>query len=446
MDSNSKLSIKEKISYGIGDTACNLMYTVVTAYLTFYFTDVFGLNVVDVGVLMFASRIVDTFDSPIFGILIDKTNTRWGKSRPWILWFCIPFSVASVLLFANPNFSYGGKLIYAYIMYICVNVLYAAVNNPLTTMLPSLTDDTHERTVANTFRMVGGQVGALIVNLSLLSLVSLFGQGNKSKGFFSTMSLFSVIGLIMLLITFFNTREKIKVKDSDKANVSVKDSIIAIKYNKPWIITVLVSIVAYIIYTSRATAAIYYLTYYIKNEGAVSLVNSLGTTTIIGMLLVPTISKYMAKRNMIMIGNLVAITGQVIIYLGKFNISVICIGTVVASIGLGVVFGILFSLLADTVDYGEWKTGIRTEGILAATGSGVGIKLGSGLGAAIPAWIMAKGGYIAGAVQSSTAINSIIISYIFLPVLMCIVSIILLLFLKFEKPIESIIEELSASR
>ncbi|MDU5949211.1 MAG: MFS transporter, partial [Paenibacillus macerans] len=154
-ESNQKLSLLEKVSYGLGDTASNLIYAVVTTYLTFYFTDVYGIGAAAVGTLLLVARLVDMLDSPIFGIFIDKTHTRWGKSRPWILWSCFPFTIVTILLFMGPELSASGKLAYAYIFYIASNILYTAVNNPLTTLLPSLSSDVQERTVANSFRMFG---------------------------------------------------------------------------------------------------------------------------------------------------------------------------------------------------------------------------------------------------------------------------------------------------
>lgn len=441
----NKLSLKEKISYGLGDTASNLMYAVITTYLTFYYTDVYGIGIAAVGTLMLVVRFIDMLDSPIFGVLIDKTNTRWGKSRPWILWSSIPFSIASVLLFLGPDFSPTGKLIYAYITYIFVSICYSAVNNPISTMLPSLTNDNKERTSANIFRMLGGQTGGLIVNLSLLSLVAFFGGGNQQRGFLYSMILFAIIGLIMFLITFANTRERVQSSSSAKS-LKLKDSLKAIKGNKPWFLAIGISVVFYIVYVLRSSAAIYYITYYVEKPEFVSVINSLAMFTILGILLVYPLSNKFSKRVIMISGFTLFIVGQLIIYAGGMNIVVICIGTIIGSIGLGLPTGLLFTLLADTVEYGEWKSGIRAQGLLIASASGIGIKLGSGLGAALPAWILSSGGYVANQNQTDSALNAIVTSFIWLTCILAAVCIVLLLFYKFEKPMEEIIDELEERR
>ncbi|MCM3117682.1 MFS transporter [Neobacillus sp. MER 74] len=444
--SNQKLSLLEKVSYGLGDTASNLLFTVVTTYLTFYFTDVYGIKAAAVGTLLLIARIVDMLDSPIFGILIDKTNTKWGKSRPWILWSCIPFSIVVILLFMGPDLSDSGKLAYAYIFYIAANVLYTAVNNPLTTMLPSLTLDIQERTVANSFRMFGGQFGALLVNLTLLPLVAYFGGGDQQKGFFYTMTLFGVIGLIMFFITFLNTKERVQDINGTKS-LALKDSIKAIKGNQPWIAGVLLGVVFFILYVMKLSSGIYYITYNLGKPGLVSLVNTLGTLTLVGIIAVPFLSKKFSKKKLIIIGMLINIIGQLIIYFGGQSTAILLTGVIVGAIGFGLPIGLLFALIADTVDYGEWKSGVRAQGLLASTASGIAIKLGSGLGGAIPAWLLAAGGYVANKPQTQSSLHMISLNFIWLPIILSILSILILAFLyKWEKPYNEIIAELEVRR
>jgi glycoside/pentoside/hexuronide:cation symporter, GPH family len=441
---NQKLPFFEKISYALGDVGSNLIYTVVTTYLTFYFTNVYGLGAAAVGTLMLVARIVDMFDSPIFGALIDKTNTRWGKSRPWILWSCVPFTIAAILLFMGPQLSASGKLAYAYIFYILTNVLYAAVNNPITTMLPSMTNNLQERTITNSFRMFGGQLGGLIVNMTLLSLVAFLGGGNQQKGFFYTMILFAVVGLIMFFITFAGTRER--VQNVGTETVSVKDGFKAMKGNLPWLAITLLGIVFFMMYITKMSAAIYYITYNIGKPGIISLVNSLGSLTLLGILFVPLLTKKMSKVSVVILGILINIVGQLIIYAGGQNEALILIGTIVGAIGMGLPAGLLFALMADTVDYGEWKSGVRAQGMLISF-TGIGIKFGSGLGAAIPAWLLAAGGYVANKPQTASILHMIAMSYIWLPIAFSIVAILLLVFVyRWEKPHEVIIEELNARR
>ncbi len=439
---DQKIPLFEKISYGLGDTACNLVYIVVTTYLTYYFTDVYGISLGAVGILMLAVRFLDMIDSPILGMLIDKTNTRWGKSRPWILWFCIPFAAACVMLFWGPDLSPSGKMIYAFTAYILVSVLYSAVNNPLSTILPSLTNDQQERTVANTFRMLGGQFGGLVVNLTLLPLVAFFGAGDMQKGFFATICLYAIVAVALLLITFFNTKERVHT-DSSQKSLPLKEGIKAIKGNTPWFMALLLTIFCYICYTQRSTAAIYYVTYYIGQPELVPIVNSLAMCSILGLFMVPFLTKRFDKRWVILVGFSVFTLGQLIIYLGDKNIALIYFGTVFGAIGKGFTSGLLFVLIADTVDFGEWKSGIRAQGLLVSTAAGIGIKLGAGLGGAIPMWVMAAGGYVANQPQTEASMDAIIASYIWIPIAFALVCVLILFFFKYEKPFNEIIDDLN---
>ncbi|MFB5675092.1 glycoside-pentoside-hexuronide (GPH):cation symporter [Paenibacillus terreus] len=442
---NQKIPLLEKISYGLGDTGSNLIYTVITTYLTFYFTDIYGIGAAAVGTLMLIARIVDMIDSPILGILIDKTNTRWGKSRPWILWSCIPFSIVSILLFMGPELSASGKMAYVYIFYIAANVLYAAVNNPLQTMLPSMTSNIQERTVANTFRMFGGQIGGLIVNLTLLPLVAYFGAGDQQKGFFYTMTLFSLAALILFLITFFNTRERVQ-SVSGNESIPVKEGLKAIRGNFPWIGVSLFGITYYTMYIMKLSAGIYYMTYYINKPDIISTVNTLAMSSLIGILAIPFLTKKYSKKALVITGIAINIVGQFIIYMAGANVSLIIAGTIIGSIGMGFPAGLLFVLKADTVDYGEWKSGVRAPGILMSA-SGIANKLGSGLGAAIPVWLLAAGGYIANQQQTSAALQMISLSYIWLPIILGVVAILIMAFVyKWEKPHDAIVSELEARR
>lgn len=442
---NQKIPLFEKISYGLGDTGSNLIYTVITTYLTFYFTDIYGIGAAAVGTLMLIARLVDMIDSPILGILIDKTNTKWGKSRPWILWSCIPFSIVSILLFMGPELSASGKLAYAYVFYIAANVLYAAVNNPLQTMLPSLTSNIQERTVANTFRMFGGQIGGLIVNLSLLPLVAFLGDGDQQKGFFYAMIAFSLTALVLFLVTFFNTRERVQ-SVSGNDSIPVREGIKAMKGNLPWIGICLFGITLYTMFIMRLSAAIYYMTYYINKPEIITTVNTLAMSSLLGILAVPFLTKKFSKKALVISGLAVNIIGQLIIYAGGTNIPMIIVGTIIGSIGLGLPSGLLFVLKADTVDYGEWKSGVRAPGILMSA-SGIANKLGSGLGGAIPVWLLAAGGYVAKQQQTTSALQMIALSYIWLPVILGVVAILIVAFIyKWEKPHEEIVLELEARR
>ncbi|AFH61111.1 glycoside-pentoside-hexuronide (GPH):cation symporter [Paenibacillus caseinilyticus] len=437
-----QVPLLERISYGLGDTASNLIFAVVTSYLMFFYTDVFGLNMAAVGTLFLVARIIDAFDGPAYGILIDRTSTKWGKSRPYFLWLAVPFGVVAVLTFMTPDLSPGGKVIYAYVTYILLGVLYAGVNIPLSSLLPSLTSSSQERTVVNTYRMVGGQVGGLIVNAAVLPLVAFFGGGNQQDGFFYTMLLFASVGVILFFVTFANTRER--VQSNDNKPIPFKEGIKALKANYPWWILLIVNVLLFIAVVMANQSSIYYLTYNLGRKDLVPLFNGLSALMLIGVLLVPLMAKYIGKRNTLLLGFSIAGAGQLILYSAadSASVNVLLIGRVLGMAGLGLVTGLKFAMIADTVDYGEWKSGVRAQGLLMAA-STFGVKFGMGIGGAIAAWIMSSGGYVANQQQTPSALLAIQFNFIWVPLICYIISMILIMFYRLDKVESQIRNELS---
>src|SRR5579871_4078164 len=187
----AKTSVIKRISYGATDTAGQLVFAVVSFYILKFYTDVYGLAAATAGNILLVARCVDAIDAPVWGIIFDKTHSKWGKSRPWFLWLCIPFATFGVLTFLTPNLSYTGKVIYAAITYVACSVLYTGINTPVTSILSALTPDPKERVTLTCFRMFGSKLGVLFVNLTALKLVNYFGQGDDRKGFMIVMPLYA---------------------------------------------------------------------------------------------------------------------------------------------------------------------------------------------------------------------------------------------------------------
>ncbi|MDM5336422.1 MFS transporter [Fictibacillus enclensis] len=440
--SDQSIPLKEKVSYGLGDTASNLVFTMVTTYLMFFYTDVFGLNVAAVGTLFLVARIIDAFDGPIIGMLIDQTSTKWGKSRPYFLWLAIPFGVVAVLTFMTPDLSPAGKVIYAYSTYIVLGISYAAINIPLSSLLPSMTSNSQERTVANTFRMVGSQVGALAVNAAVLPLVAFFGKGDQQDGFLYTMMLFASLAVIFFFITFVNTKERVETNGNKP--LPLKLGIKALKGNKPWWILLFVNVILFVATIVMAQSTMYYFTYNVNRPDLVPVLNSIAALAIAGIIAVPFLAKKIGKRNTLLAGFVIAIIGQTIVYTGVQTevFSLIIAGRLCGYVGLGLVLGLKFAMIADTVDYGEWKSGIRAPGLLMAA-STFGVKFGMGLGGAIGAWTLAMGGYVANQQQTASALLAIEFNFIWIPVICYILGFMAIWFYRLEKVEAKMIEELT---
>ncbi|MBC1926165.1 glycoside-pentoside-hexuronide (GPH):cation symporter, partial [Listeria innocua] len=250
----------------------NLAFQVIGTYLMFFYTDVYGISAAAVGTLFLVARVIDAFDGPIIGIFIDRTHTKWGKSRPFFLWFSIPFGLMCVLTFTTPDLTDGGKIVWAYVTYILVGIFYSCVNLPITSILPSLTNNPKERTVLGTIRQFGGTIGQIIVTVFTLPIVALLGSGDQQKGFFLTILLFSIVAVVLLLNTFVNTKERIT---NVQKVVRVKDSVKAMKRNWPWMIMILMNFIYWMAMTMKNQTTVYFFKYNLGREDLVPIIMAL---------------------------------------------------------------------------------------------------------------------------------------------------------------------------
>ncbi|WP_242950884.1 MFS transporter [Clostridium felsineum] len=439
----NKVPFYQKISYGATDCAGNLLYVVISTYLLYFFTDVFGLSVGIAGTLLLATRLVDAVDAPIWGFLVDHTHTKWGQSRPYFLWICIPFAFFTWLTFTTPSLSPKMKVVYAAVTYICAGVCYTGIATPITSILPNLSNDSKERVVLNSYRMVGGNIGKLFTNLTL-PLVAILGAGNDRKGFSFTLAIFGVVAVILLISAFKNLREK---NVSNLKSIPIKKSVGAVKGNWPWILLVSANLIYWIGSNVMSSSQIYYFEYNLHMKYLVSVVGALSFLTIGGMILIPFMVKISNKRS-VMIGSLiVSAVANMLIHFAGGSVAAVIVLYVISSIGSGVACSMPFAMLSDTVDFGEWKTGIRASGFLTSIGSAFCIKAGSGIGGFIPAQIMGAFGYVANKTQTASSLFGIEFSFVWLPAILFLAACIpMVIYGKYEKNEINIKNELEARR
>ena len=239
-----KLSIKEKVGYGLGDFAANIVFQTVMIFLMYYYTDIFGIPAAAVGTLFLVSRIWDAINDPMMGAVADRTKSKYGKFRPWVKWTAIPFGIMAVLMFTTPDFSVQGKIIYAYITYIGMMMIYTANNIPYGALSGVMTADSVERTSLNSYRFVLGQSAALMVQALTLPLIAFFGAGNKAAGYQMTMGLFAIIAIGMFYVTFYSTKERIEPVQTEAT--PLKDDLKDLFSNKPWVILFVMGLVTFI--------------------------------------------------------------------------------------------------------------------------------------------------------------------------------------------------------
>ncbi len=403
---NSKLSIKEKIGYGLGDTASHFVWDMVGFWLLFFYTDVYGISAAAAGTIMLIARLWDMAIDPVIGVISDRTNTRWGKFRPYILFGAIPYAVLAILTFTTPNFGEVGKIIYAGATYVLLMTAYAAINLPYSALGAVMTDDTYERAGLNTYRFIAGFGGQFIVTGLALTLAEFFGGGDKAQGFQYTLFLFAGLSLIFFYITFATTKERVQPPKEQKN--SLKEDIRNLFNNKAWIILALVGIISFIMFAMQNAAIAYYFKYYLGRENNVQLFNVVGTVALIVAL---PFSKPLAKRfgnkNVFIGSSLISGVFFMLIYLpGVTDLKTIYVFNVIAKMAYAPAVPLLWTMIADSADYGEWTTGRRATGLYFSAAV-FAQKAGWGIGAAIAGWILSISDFMPNVVQTETAITGI---------------------------------------
>lgn len=434
-----------RLGYAASDVAGQLVFCFISFYLLYFYTDIYGLSAATAGTILLVARLVDALDAPIWGIIFEKTNSRWGKSRPWFLWLCGPFAVFGVLTFLTPDLSPNAKIAYAVITYISSSILYTGINTPVTSILSALTDDPQERVRLTCWRMWGSKIGVLIVNLSALKVVAWLGNGDDRRGFMLAVPVYAACSVLLYLFAFKQLRETVPPAPS-----SALGSFRAIKGNWPWLLIVGSSFCFWIAFIARVSTVPFFFEHVLHRKDLVPLANSLDFISLASVLFLPALCRLTSKRKAWALGLGGMIVGQLLVALGTASgpsVPLVMSGWTLGFLASGAAMAMPFSLLSDSVDYGEWKTGVRAAGLLTAIGAAFCLKAGAGLGGALPAWIMAWGGYKPGNVQSADALRAIELGLVWVPAVFFALSLIPVLFYgKYEKLEPQVRSELEARR
>ncbi|KIS03757.1 MFS transporter [Paucilactobacillus wasatchensis] len=401
--------------------------TTVSAYLVFFYTDVAKMSLGAVGLLMLIARLMSAVAAPLSGYFIDNTNTRWGKARPWYLWLCIPVAIFSILLFLDPNFkSNSMNVTYIWITYVIWSMLEIFINTPDTAILPMLTNDRNQRTIFNSFRNGGSQIGALIANAAVLPLVALFGAGNDKKGFLYMIFFLAFLSVCGYLFVFVFIREVNTSTDGDKNknHVSVSDGFKAMKGNWAFVITFIVTILVFFAAMARNSSVIYYFRYNLNDLKMVAVINGLNSTQLISIALLPLLVRRLGQARTWMLGLFLSAIAQPLILMSHSNMGLIITFWIVNNLGMGICVPLIFAILADSADYGDWKNHIYAPGFLSGIGATTATKLGGGLGMGVVPWILGMFGYIAEKPQTTHALFGIEVVFIWVPFVCLLLAII----------------------
>ncbi|WP_337261666.1 MULTISPECIES: MFS transporter [unclassified Serratia (in: enterobacteria)] len=407
MIKTSVLSVKDKIGYGLGDMASALVWQTATLFLAYFYTDVFGLPAAIMGTMFLVVRAVDAFVDPCIGGLVDRTQTRHGKFRPWLLWFAIPFGVSCLITFYVPDLSLTGKIIYACVTYSLLSLVYSAINVPYCAMPGALTMDPRERHSLQSWRFALSFIGGLIVTVIALPLVDTLGQGNPQKGYFYAMSLMGLLGVVLFFCCFGLTRERYQPRN-DTSGSMLSDLKLLWK-NSQWRIVFIFNILLLVAVVIRGSATIYYVKYVLLRPELVFTFIVCGMiAAFLGALLSETL---LGKFDRVKSYQWTILTFVI------FNIAIFFIP--VHFIWLIFAFNLIFSFIqnlttplqwtmfSDVVDYEEHRSGRRLDGLIFSTAL-FAIKFGLALGGAIVGWILGLVDYLPNdAVQTPTVINTI---------------------------------------
>ncbi|MBV6427464.1 MAG: putative glycoside/cation symporter YagG [Haliscomenobacter sp.] len=474
-----KLSVVEKIGYSLGDLAANLIFQTLVTFLAYFYTDVYQIPAAAASFIMTFFGFVGAFANVFVGILADRTNTRWGKFRPWILWSAVPFGVISLLAFSTPDLGMNGKIAYASITYFLLVIVYSANNLPYSALSGVLTGDMKERNSLSSYRFVSVMIAQFIIQALLLPLALSLGHGDKAVGFEKVMLFFAIIGTLCFFITFLTTRERIQPSKEQKSPIwtDLRD----LSKNKPWVVMLVLTILVFITLVLKGNMYIYYFVNYLDEPalshflekigfngfigGLNSFVTGLGlgefewpkdaptsanslfnASGIVFMILGIVFSKPLAdrygKRNIF--GIFLALSAICLVLFNFYSptaIEAVFITQIAHGFLYGVTIPILWAMIADVADYSEWKNNRRATAIIFSA-MVFGLKIGISIGGGLAAYILSASHYVAGAsAQTVETVQNIKLSVSVFPGLIFLIGASALFLYEINKKMEVSIEQ-----
>ncbi len=431
METTQKLSIKEKIGYGLGDTASNFYFQMFINFLLFFYTDVFGIPAAAAGTMFLVTRIWDTVNDPLMGVIADRTNTKWGKFRPYLVWGSLPIAVIGVFTFSTPELSVTGKIIYAYITYTLMMMAYTFINIPYSALMGVLSPNSLERTSLSSYRFILAFVGGFIIQGLTLPMVEYFGGGDQAFGFQMAMVVYSVLGVVLFLVTFATTKERVSPPKEQKT--SLKNDIKDLLNNRPWVVLFFMGVFSLSYIVIRSGTILYYFKYFVGKESLATLFLVLGTVgVIIGVAATEPLTKIFGKRKLYLIVMIITTILTVFFYfIPKEQIFLIFAMHILISMIMAPQAPLVWAMYADTADYSEWKNGRRATGLVFSAAT-FAQKLGIAIGGGFSGWLLAIFGFVANVEQTPEALNGIQLMMSVIPAIAGIGAVIAVLFYKLD--------------
>ncbi|MGO9863839.1 MAG: MFS transporter [Terriglobales bacterium] len=409
-----RISLKEKIGYSLGDASSNLYWKTFEFYLMFFYTDVFGISAAAVGTMLLVTRLADAVADPVMGSIADRTKTRWGHFRPYILWFALPLAVLGVLTFTTPNLHGGAKLIYAYITYGLLMFFYTAVNIPYTALMGVMTPNSLERTSIASIRFMGAFTAGAFVQYLLPWFVKVLGRGNAARGWQLTFVLYGVLAVIMLVLCFASTKERVAPPPQQKSDLG--RDLADLFTSRPWLVLVGVLLLILAAFVIKGSASPYYFKYFVKREDLIGLfLVSNGLAFLAAVSIATYLAKRIGKKLLFMMA--IGIGALVIAgfwLAGPSDIRFMFALQIVSSFVIGFNSPVVFAMFADAADDAEWRTGRRTTGLVFASAI-FSTKAGVAIGALMFGLVFNYFGYVANVQQTARSMHGIILSMSWIP-------------------------------
>jgi glycoside/pentoside/hexuronide:cation symporter, GPH family len=406
MANTPRLSLNEKVAYGLGDTASNFFYQFFNLFVVFYYTDIFGLSAAVVGTMTLSIRVFDAIVDPTIGIVADRTNTRWGKFRPYLLWVALPYGILGYVMFLNPSLTQDGKLAYAYVTYGLMWIAYSAINIPYSALMGVMSPSSEERTSLSTYRFIFAFIGQFLIAWLTVPLKNLLGHGNEAEGIRYTMLIFAVLSVVLFLYTFANTRERVQPPAGQKGAFGT--DLANVVRNGPWVALFISGLFTLINAAVRGGSIIYFFKYVVRDESKFTLYGTTGSVAFIAGAVCTKLFLRMGDRRMLMIVlSIINALGMASFYfVDPHSYGLLIALNIVASFVVGPTPAILWSMYADTVDYGEWKFGRRTTGLLFSAAV-FSQKIGLAIGTGALGWMLAYFGFVANTELPALTTNGI---------------------------------------
>ncbi len=483
-----KLPVFEKIGYSLGDAGANFVFQTMILFQLNFYTDTVGIAAAIAGSLLLVGRLWDAFFDPMIGVISDRTKTRWGKFRPWVLWSALPWGIVMVLAYTTPGYATTGKIIYACVTNILLMTIYSVNNTPYSALTGVMTGNVNERTSLSSYRFVSAMIAQLLVGGFTLPLVAKLGQGNDAKGWQMTISLWAVLCVVLFVITFFTTKERIQPDPQQK--MSIKEDFGGLLKNGPWVLMVIVTLAHFIVAAMRGGTVLYYFEYYLNQDRLFEMLQTLGLTnsvdgsgggawhsllntfglvvnpdrsnvasvgfslfnmfsqfvTVIGVLCATFLSIRFGKKAVVGVGfSFTALFMAGFIFLPADAIGATFALEFLRAISFAPTIPLLWAMFADVVDYAEWKTGRRTTGVIYATII-FALKAGLSLGGAMAGWLLSAYGYKANVAQTAAAQMGIRLTVSVYPAIFFIIVVACMCFYKIGKKLNIQIQDELAER